>query len=960
MKSIFSRLFLLLFLISPFNLFSQKTNAGLKSVERLPTKVIYDLFLDRQNFLWLATEVGVYRYDGIGFTLFSSPEQSSLSASGLIQDDQGKIWFHNFTGQIFYIDHGKTTLLESYDSQTESGFPRLTIYKGFLVASSDRGLFLCHTKTLKSKYIPSPAGTAATSIAVIGNKLLAYGNGEWFTYDTAKGVRPAKKDPKIKHWQQDAALLHTQALGDTALLFANPSSRLLHVGISNDSVILFKESHYDDFINTISLSAGKLWVNMVKSSTQLQAGKQITGLNISDIVADREGNTWYASLDKGLFVQNEGVSRQTVVIPGMDESDHVRTMVKAGGILLLGTQHGKLYMYDHVLKRLVKRVAPNEKFGSIYKIAPVDDGNFLIGTSINTYIFNIHTQQFKLQPAIKILKQIDQTQDLLFATTANGLVITLKKKSEKLKKEVVARFEGIKDYDQQTNSFLYPKRCSALSYYPDEQKLFVAFKSALHVFNSDGLTPVTYEGKQVYSLYTTYYKKKIYIGTINNGLLVYDKGKIQKFSVGQGLLSENIVKMKHSYGKLWILSTGAVQVFDMERSVFDSRLSLSTSGSILTSDLIETDHELYLATQTGLHVVGLKEVSPATKMVHATLSVLANHQSVTDPFFEPDQNNLQFKISLPLYAAALQTYIRYSLVTGTDSSWNVTGPGERSVTFASLRPGKYTFRATAVNPELGQITAPIIYDFEIAHSWWQDEYFQMAVIACFVCFIVYILVNYVLNQRNFKKTLYRQQQSILQERQRISSEIHDDIGAGIFAVKLFADVASKSSRSETDEIHQIASMVGDLAVKIREIIWSTNTENDNLADLIFYLKFQSIKLFEHSAVSFLASIPETIPDWPVSGHFRKNVYLLVQEFMHNAIKHANASQIRLQITLSPSALLIEIADNGKGFNPSHTNKNSMGLKNASSRVRDLQGMLSIDSDSGTVIHISIPIDPDRI
>ena len=955
MKSIFSLLLFLLCIFLPISVFPQNSNVNLKAVERLPTKVIYDLFVDRQNFLWLATEVGVYRYDGIGYTLFSSPQQSSLSASGLIQDDEGKIWFHNFTGQIFYIDRGKTTLLESYDSQAESGFPRLAIFRGALVASSDRGLFICDTKTFKSRYIPSPTGTAITSLTAIKDKLLTYGHGEWFIYDAVSGLTVAKKDSRITNLDQDASLLHTNALGDTAFLFSNPSSRLLQISIHKDSVILYKSEQYNDFINTISLLDCKVWINMVRSSTNLKTKQLLAGLNISDIVTDQEANTWYASLDKGLLVNYSDVSRERVHIPQIQESDHVRTMVKYGNILLLGTQHGKLYIFDHVRKRLVKSISTSENFGSIYKIAAIGEGNFLIGTAINTYVFNLATETFVLQPAIKILKQTDQTVDLLFCTTANGLVITLKRKSELLKKQVVSMFKGIVEYDKQTNSFLYPKRCSSLSYYPDQKELFVAFKNALYVFSSRGLKPVLYEGRQVYTLYTAYHNKKIYIGTINTGLLVYDKGKIKKFSVQDGLLSENITKLKQSDNKLWILSTGALQVFDMDKSEFDTHLSLSTSTSTLTSDLIETNDQLYVAEQTGLYAVGLKDMRQKKKMLHAMLTVLANHQAAPDPTFYPDQNNLQFKISIPLYNAAAQTCIRYSLITKTDSTWNVTAPGERSITFASLRPGKYQFRAVAINPELGQLTEPIIYDFEILYSWWQNQYFQLAIVACFVFFVIYILVNYYLNKQNFKKTLYYQQESIRQERQRISSEIHDDIGAGIFAVKLFADVASKKSRSDSEDLPMIAAMVSDLAVKIREIIWSTNTENDNLADLIFYLKFQSIKLFEHSPISFLVEIPETIPGLPVSGHYRKNVYMLVQEFIHNAIRHANATQIRLQIAISTEHLIIDIVDNGTGFNQTQTPKNSMGLKNADARVKNLQGTVRIYSDDGTIIRLALPL-----
>ena len=937
---------------------AQNTNFTGESVAGLPTKIVYDLLVDRQNFLWLATEIGVFRYDGITFTLFSSPQQSSLSSSGLIQDNEGKIWFHTFTGQILYIDNERTYLLKSYDSHSESKFPRITIHKNSLMATSDHGLFICDTKTLHSRYLQCDncASTATTSLTTINDIVVAYGNGNWFIHNPGVGLRKAKLDAKILALNQDVSSLHIAALGDTAYLVSNPSSTIQEIGVRNDSILLFKRRSYRDFINNISFQRGKIWINLVKQSISLHEDRQLNVHNISDIVTDQEGNIWYSSLDKGLLVDFKQTARLKINLPGNDDGDYIRTMVRHHNLILLGTQHGRLYLYDHMEKRFINNFRLPRNFDSIYKIAYLENDEFLVGTSINTYKLSLRKGIATLIPSIKILKQTDQTNDLLFLTTATRLIVSLKRKSEKLQKQVVAQFKGLTDYDSTSNSFFYPKRCSALSYYPEERALFVAFKTGLFKFDHTGLKPVTYKGGMVYTLYIAYHGKKIYIGTINNGLLVYDNGNLRKYSIEDGLLSENIVSLKKTGSQLWILSSTAVQMFDMDKSEFYHGRSLSTSDNMLINDLVEIDNNVYFATEGGLYVAQLIPNKSEVNYIKLRPLLLVNGRFPDrGGTFSPDHNNLQFKITLPTYQSAKQTYIRYSLVTSSDSSLEMTGPGERSVNFASLKSGKYTFIGVAIHPELGQVTEPITYQFEILHSWWQDEFFQLAVIFSFAFFIIYILIDYYLKKENFKKTLYRQQESIKEERQRISSEIHDDIGAGIFAIKLFADVASKNEQKGNSDIGQIAEMVNEISSKIREIIWSTNTENDNLADLILYMKFQSVKLFEHSEIAFTADIPEKIPDLAVSGKYRKNIYLLVQEFIHNAIKHAYASTIRLEIVINEQALFIQISDNGRGFDLLENPKSSMGLKNAQSRIRSVGGKFSINFDNGTVIFMEIPL-----
>src|SRR4051812_44119984 len=114
-----------------------------------PSKEIYDLLQDKRGFIWIADELGVRRYDGATFTSYSHPQQSSLSMTDLAEDKQGRIWCHNFNGQIFYIENEQIHLLSGYDIALEKYYPRIAICGDELLATSSRGLFICNTKNLR-------------------------------------------------------------------------------------------------------------------------------------------------------------------------------------------------------------------------------------------------------------------------------------------------------------------------------------------------------------------------------------------------------------------------------------------------------------------------------------------------------------------------------------------------------------------------------------------------------------------------------------------------------------------------------------------------------------------------------------------------------------------------------------------------------------------------------------------
>lgn len=927
-----------------------------EAVREVPSKTIYDLFLDRQNFLWIATEVGVYRYDGISFTQFASNEQSSLSVSGLTQDEQGRIWFHNFTGQIFYVEHDQTHLLRSYDSHSESRFARIVIHKNILYATSDKGLFVCDTRTLRGKYVDAEKkpSLGINSLAILDDAVVAQGKTGWYIYKPGPQAKLRQLSAAENMLTYPASSLHPQALDDTLLLFSNPSGTLTKLGVRGNSLLVYQQKAYNEFINTISQTSDAVWINTQKRSFQLNGEAIITGQNVSDVVRDREGNIWFSSLNNGLLVKKSHTARQRIIPPGLPADDIIRTMTKHGNMLVMGTQDGMIYAYDYQRDHFERNIKFPKDFHSIRKIAPIDERRLMIGTPIHTYEFDVVTGKLQVIPGINTLKQIDSTKDLIFATTANGLVILLRHRSDKLRKQVVHQLKGVAEYHEESNLFRYGKRCDALAYHPGEKTLFVAFKNELFSINEKGITPVLFKGKPVYCEALRYHNNKIYVGTVNNGLLIYHHQHISQFTVEDGLLSNSILKLRESEDAIWLLTGSAVQVLDLSKNQFGNSKNLSTSDGVLTTDLLVVEDQVYLATVSGLFKIARNEKVVDEQLTNYLYSVLVNNRSMPKQHvFDRNQNNIQFTVSVPIYNKARDTFIKYCLYTGKDSAWNVTSPGMRTITFASLAPGSYTLTAFAVNPELGAAKIPIIYHFEILHSWWQNALFQNFVIAMFISFAIYLMYRFIVDRRNLQRKIEWQQQIIVEERQRISSEIHDDIGAGIFAVRLFAEVASRAE-DPRHELSQIAQMINDLSVKIRETIWTTDIENDTLKDLIIYIKEQACAQFAHVNVSFMAKIPNEIPDVAVSGRNRREISLMVKEFIHNAYKHSDASVITLELHIRHNSMNIWIIDNGKGFDYTTVKPASMGLKNAEARIRRLKGKIKIQQKEGTQVFIEIP------
>ncbi len=194
------------------------------------------------------------------------------------------------------------------------------------------------------------------------------------------------------------------------------------------------------------------------------------------------------------------------------------------------------------------------------------------------------------------------------------------------------------------------------------------------------------------------------------------------------------------------------------------------------------------------------------------------------------------------------------------------------------------------------------------------------------------------------------------ERNRISQEIHDDIGSGLTSIRLLSEIAkTKNAHKDTArELEKISGTANVLIDKMNEIIWTLNSRNDTLPNLIAYLRHLVVEYFEPLPTQLHIVTPENISEIPVSGKIRRNILLSVKEALHNIVKHSQATEVNIHFTTG-AYFSISISDNGIGFDPSLTQSYNNGLQNIKERLSIIGGSCSISNNGGTSIILKIPL-----
>ena len=208
-----------------------------------------------------------------------------------------------------------------------------------------------------------------------------------------------------------------------------------------------------------------------------------------------------------------------------------------------------------------------------------------------------------------------------------------------------------------------------------------------------------------------------------------------------------------------------------------------------------------------------------------------------------------------------------------------------------------------------------------------------------------------------EKAAYETQIAVMQaqqeERNRISADMHDDLGAGMTTISLYSELAkSKLADNPIPEIEKISSAANELLNKMNAIIWSMSSGNDSLGNMIAYIRSYALEYFEDTGIVCKIEIAEKLPNILVIGKIRRNVFLVVKEALNNILKHAKATEVSIKLIRVENTLTLYIQDNGKGIDMNSIRQFGNGLKNMKKRMNDLDIEFSIENKDGTLITLS--------
>ncbi|WP_168208888.1 triple tyrosine motif-containing protein [Chitinophaga sp. XS-30] len=319
-----------------------------------------------------------------------------------------------------------------------------------------------------------------------------------------------------------------------------------------------------------------------------------------------------------------------------------------------------------------------------------------------------------------------------------------------------------------------------------------------------------------------------------------------------------------------------------------------------------------------------------------------------------NQNTIAIEYVPLEFTNPLKNKVQYML-DGVDEDWLQAG-SQTLARYTNLPPGHYIFKVKACNNDEVWNTVPVTLEIVIKIPFWQSLWFRFLLLLLVLGIAYYFSALYLDYKIRNEKLKLEKEQAVDQERARISSDMHDDLGSGLSTIRLLSEIAKRKIKDtgQTKEIERISEAAGELVDKMSEIIWAMNSSNDSLANLIAYMRSFAADFLEHARIQHHFIIPENIPNVKLSGGTRRHIYLAVKESLHNVMKHSQATEVTIEVKVFRN-MTIMIKDNGKGFDPEKVRLFGNGLKNIEKRMQQVGGQVDIISQNGTTVFLDIPL-----
>ncbi|HMU08905.1 MAG TPA: triple tyrosine motif-containing protein [Ferruginibacter sp.] len=962
---------------------------------------VNDLHFDKQGFLWVTTADGLQKFDGYRFQTFrhDDADKKSLpenSVSLVYEDMLGNFWLTHRTGLCFKPKGRNefTDLTAAIMDSTQLKYPLLCVNEtdsSMWVLKFPAGIYSVNKVSLQiNKVFHFPEDFNRGSFFIV-SLFREKGDRVWFrrsedkTADlfeiTDKGILhyPNKRKEEIHFLikdRNDSIVVITDKVMYKALA-ADPFEPLR---ILKESIDASDFSTYS--IPAKKIANGQYLLQGIKKIWTYDSKKeelavfpyeayfppeQIRYLHTSAF--DQHQNSWlgYNGIGgiKVISVQKFNLFKR----PNKDALTYTLTGDEQGKIFA-GIYLGDIEVYDKKGQFLQKIELPDRHtlFGSPRAMAMIDSVTLVVKSTLNE-LYAVDTRKGTVRSLTHLLPSTDSLNrvfEMGIQKIGNAEVwvsyydkiLSVKKKGNEFTAGIVCTLPA----KEQINSI----------YKDDANRLWIGSLSGLWLFEKGNVVKIPMPTAYVKHV-NQHPDGSIWLAT-TNGLYILDNKKISRYlNIKDGLPNSFVYSVLFDdAGNGWVSTNRGLAKISRAVSGKDTIFSIINYSARegLQGDEFNTkgyyrssDGTLYFAGVNGINFFKPQELVSKDEPSKTMLTEIEVNNQPYLPELQPEfinnislpyyQNNIRLSFACMDFTVPEKNQYKFWL-KGFQNNWTL--PQKNNTVQYILPPGEYDLHVLSANYEGVWSKEPLVVHISILPPWYQTTWaiIIFAILALSIVAAVFFFISRNRYQRKLR-TL-QMEQEVQKEKQRLSRDLHDNLGAQITWLSnniSQVETAQQQEQPVGQKMSRLKEGAGELMQTLRETIWILNKDKVSAIEFFDKLVSHASKYIEGYPSMRLHTEEDISSVLQLNSGQALQLFRICQEAVTNACKHSGAAQLTIVAASDEKHFSIRINDNGKGFDSSKENPGHYGLQNMQQRAEESGLTLTIQSEPGKGTHIII-------
>jgi ligand-binding sensor domain-containing protein/signal transduction histidine kinase len=948
--------------LDPSRQLTQYVHRIWQSQQGLPQGSILQIFQTRQGYLWLATQTGLVRFDGVRFQdaediIPGAPQ--NLWARAMLEDQQGRLWVGSNESGIYRLGPDGVS-----QYTTAQGLPSNTIQ--CLVAGRGGVVWACTDNGLARMDI-SGVEPRIQIFAVASNENVRATcedqSGDPWVGGDGPAIEHSGRITSLKGIPASASVRALLCVADT--VWVGTSDGLIRIHDNEQHLFSVKDGLADNFVFSLAQGADQtIWIGTRNGFSRLRDSKFDSfhpqdGLSQSTAIAmleDRDGTLWVGT-KRGLnqFVDGRGVPY--TVSEGLPSNEAGPVLADRTGAVWAGTLDRGLARFDgQEFRTLTKRdgLASN----TIFSLAEDRDGSLWAGTQngLNRLRDGRVVETYGIQRGLpgNVIRTLYQDRaGVLWAGTEKGL----------------ASFRGGR-FELAPGA---PKAAVIALSEDREGHIVMATERGVYQGLPGGFRELKFNGGAIRPVNTLYRDVDglLWIGLNGGGLRLLDGSAITSFQARDGLFDGEIYGIvRDDQDRLWMACSRGVfsvargelrqfaagtikKVTSAPYSPMDAQRVIEGQSGVAPVLSRTRDGRLWFATIRGLLVLDpshwQREATPPLLVIENP--IVNGHSERPDRIGQlpPGQKNMEFNYSGLAYYLPTRLRFRYML-EGYDRDW-IDAENRREAFYTNLPPGNFRFRVTACNADNICNEQGATVAFSLAPHFYQRDWFWPLVA------IAIAALGWLVYQLRIRR-LRERYDLILAERSRIARELHDTLIQGFSGITMALQALAGRLRSP-QERETLDDIIRDAATCLRETRQSVaglRAGHDAESGLTAAIANAAREITDTKDVRLKLKLDRVARKLPAEVEY--NLLRIASEAVSNSVKHSGARNIEVALESTPEMLRLSVHDDGSGLGkdgaalrPGHYG--IIGMKERATQIGANLQLLS-EPGHGTTVSVHLP------